>query len=179
MRDLRSSQRGFYSCRSVFNLASERCTEIPVSLFPFSPSLPLSISRSALTLFLETAGRRRYLPQRARLIKRGFAAAAGEGFNLFSPSALMAAVETGAVLCQGLGGLPRSTSTTRRVYQGLGDPAGHPPTLQPRSIPPRQAVAVAIVGSLRFCVQLLARPKILRDSVQFLSLSLSLSLSRK
>jgi len=39
----------------------------------------------------------------------------------------MAAVETGAVLCQGLGGLPRSTSTTRRVYQGLGDPASHPP----------------------------------------------------
>ena len=52
--------------------------------------------------------------------------ATGEGFNLFSPSALMAAVESDAVLCRGLGGLPRSTSTTRRVYQGLGDPASYP-----------------------------------------------------
>lgn len=52
--------------------------------------------------------------------------ATSEGFNLFSPSALMAAVEPDAVLCRGLGGLPRSTSTTRRVYQGLGDPASHP-----------------------------------------------------
>lgn len=38
----------------------------------------------------------------------------------------MVAVEPGAVLCRGLGGLPRSTSTTRRVYQGLGDPANYP-----------------------------------------------------
>lgn len=43
---------------------------------PKSPGL--SLSRDALTLFLETADRRRYLPQRARLIKRGFAAAAGD-----------------------------------------------------------------------------------------------------
>lgn len=62
-----------------------------------SKSLFLSLPRGTLTLFLVTAGRRRYLPQRARLIKRGFAAVTGrpgEGFNLFSPSALMVAVET-------------------------------------------------------------------------------------
>jgi len=178
--------------RSYSTLPSRTRTEIfeshSLSLSPsLSPSFPVSalspfpltISRGALTLFLETAGRRRYLPQRARLIKRGFAAAAGEGFNLFSPSALMAAVETGAVLCQGLGGLPRSTSTTRRVYQGLGDPASHPPRPSPPSNPAaslcvRQSRLSQLSGVSRFCVQLLARPKILRDSVQPLSLSLSL-----
>lgn len=97
--------------------------------------------------------------------------ATGKGFNLFSPSALMAAVEPDAVLCRGLGGLPRSTSTTRRVYQGLGDPASHPlPAARcPHDSLPRLSQLSRIS---RFCMQFLARPKILREcgSVLFLSL---------
>lgn len=61
----------------------------------------------------------------------------------------MAAVEPDVVLCRGLGGLPRSTSTTRRVYQGLGDPASHPLSTRARRIPhDSPAMAVAIVENL-------------------------------